>query len=250
MEITNSLSERTPQPVAASDPARLLDEMVSTLESLEAAIAGLQALREYTLAMASRVADFMNDGGAVRPGFDAVRWDSCSAELAQRAVAAEIATATRANDRTLQRQIGQAVELLDRFPLTFNALAEGRINLAHARVIQEVGMVLDEPGALSRYEAVVVAFAEQQAPGRVRRMAVREAEKVQPEPLSNRHEQAHEERRVWVTPLPDAWPNSQRCCPQPWHTASTTESPRWRTRMQKRWQSGHLTLLNCVGALN
>ncbi|SDI93843.1 protein of unknown function, partial [Arthrobacter cupressi] len=214
MEITTALEERAPRTDAVTDPLLVLDGLVSTLQSVESAIAGLQALREYTLALASRVAEVladedMHDGGALPPGAGAVppglkdagRWDA--AELAQRAVAAEIATATRANDRTIQRQMGQAVELLDRFPLTFRALAHGRISLAHARVIQDAGTALADPAALSRYEAVVVACAEQQAPGRVRRLAVREAEKAQPEPLAARHERASAERRVWVNPLPD-----------------------------------------------
>ncbi|WP_120521126.1 HNH endonuclease signature motif containing protein [Arthrobacter celericrescens] len=210
METTTSLDGRTPQPAAAFDPLDVLDGLVSTLESVESAIAGLQALREYALAIASKVAEVMaaedmddggKNGGGAPAGFKGARWDA--AELAHRAVAAEIATATRANDRTIQRQMGQAVELLDRFPGAFGALAQGRISLAHARVIQDAGSGLDDPAALARYEAVVVECAERQAPGRVRRLAVREAEKAQPEPLITRHERACEERRVWVTPLPD-----------------------------------------------
>ncbi|NYD78332.1 HNH endonuclease signature motif containing protein [Arthrobacter cupressi] len=206
MEVTTSPDGRAPQTDAVTDPLLVLDGLVSTLQSVESAIAGLQALREYTLALASRVADVLADedihDDGVRPGLNAAaRWDA--AELAQRAVAAEIATATRTNDRTIQRQLGQAVELLDRFPLTFGALAHGRISLAHARVIQDAGSALEDPAALSSYEAVVVACAERQAPGRVRRLAVREAEKAQPEPLNIRHERAREERRVWITPLPD-----------------------------------------------
>ncbi|WP_245953785.1 HNH endonuclease signature motif containing protein [Arthrobacter silvisoli] len=215
MEITSSLEVMAPRS-AGSDPLVVLDGLVSTLQSVESAIAGLQALREYTLAIASRVADVLaeedtrdggkndggkNDGGAGPGAFRGLRWDG--AELARRAVAAEIATATRANDRTVQRQMGQAVELLDRFPATFQALARGRISLAHARVIQDAGTVLDDPAALARYEAVVVACAEHQAPGRVRRLAVREAEKAQPEPLAARHERAGAQRCVRVTPLPD-----------------------------------------------
>ena len=207
MEITTGLSERVPQS-AAPDPLQVLDGLVSTLQSLEQSIASMQAMREYTLAIASRLAEAMNDDGGLPPGFGpvppgsgSVRWDA--AELAQRAVAAEIATATRANDRTIQRQMGQAVELLDRFPATFGALAQGRISLAHARVIQEAGTALDDHESLARYESIVVPCAEQQAPSRVRRLAVREAEKAQPELLATRHDRACEDRRVWVTPLPD-----------------------------------------------
>ncbi len=199
MEITSNLSARAPHPDAGPDPLQVLDGLVSTLVSLESAIASLQGLREYTLGLASRVADVMS--GARPPGFNTARWDSV--ELAQRAVAAEIGTATRANDRTIQRQMCQAVELLDRFPATFGALAQGRIGLAHARIIQDAGTPLDDPAALARYEAVVVPCAEREAPARVRRLAVREAEKAQPEPLATRHERAAGERRVRVTPLPD-----------------------------------------------
>ncbi|WP_120520508.1 HNH endonuclease signature motif containing protein [Arthrobacter celericrescens] len=199
MEITSSLNGRA-QP-AAVDPLLVLDGLVSTLESLEQSIASMQAMREYTLALASRLAEAMNDDDATSPGAGSLRWDA--AELAQRAVAAEIATATRANDRTIQRQMGQAVELLDRFPTTFGALAAGRISLAHARVIQDAGTALEDPESLARYESIVVPCAEQQAPSRVRRLAVREAEKAQPELLETRHERACEDRRVWVTPLPD-----------------------------------------------
>jgi len=99
--------------------------------------------------------------------------------------------------------MGQAVELLTRFPLTFGALSDGRISLAHARVIQDAGTVLEGADALAAYETVVVACAEQRAPGRVRRLALREAEKAQTAPLADRHEIAREERRVWVDSLPD-----------------------------------------------
>jgi hypothetical protein len=147
MDTSTALREGTPQPDVVFDPLVVLDGLVSTLQSVESAIAGLQALREYTLALASRVADVMADDGG-QPGRGAGSWDLRSAELAQRAVAAEIATATRMNDRAVQRQMGQAVELLDRFPSTFEALAHGRISLAHVRVIQDAGTALENPDAL------------------------------------------------------------------------------------------------------
>ena len=204
MEITGLL-DRTPQAApsgsAAPDPAVVLDGLVSTLVSVESAIASLQAMREYTLALASGVAEAMNDDDGPGLGGAAGSWDS--AELAQRAVAAEIATATRANDRTVQRQMGQAVEFLDRFPATFAALAQGKISLTHARIIQDTGAPLDGTDALACYEAAVLPCAERQAPARLRRLAAREAEKAHPQALTARHEQAVAGRCVRVTPLPD-----------------------------------------------
>ncbi|WP_120523214.1 DUF222 domain-containing protein [Arthrobacter celericrescens] len=197
METTAGLREGTPQPDAVFDPVVVLDGLVSTLQAVESAIAGLQALREYTLALASKVAEVMDDDGG--PGQGVSAWGLRSAELAQRAVAAEIATAIRASDRTIQRQMGQAVELLDRFPATFGALADGRISLAHVRVIQDAGTSLDGPEALAGFEAAVLPCAEQQAPGRLRRLAGREAEKARPEALAARHERAVADRCVRVS---------------------------------------------------
>ena len=180
-------------------PVDALADLVSSLESLERVQSRLHAVREGLLVMASQLAEAMEDDGSVSGS----GWRAPARELAQRSVAAEIAAATRMSDRTVQRQMGQAVELADRFPLTFQALSDGRISLAHARVIQEAGAGLTDDETRGRYEAVVVNCAERQAPGRVRRVAVREAEKAQSEPLAERHERAREERRVWVNPLPD-----------------------------------------------
>ncbi|WP_120522801.1 HNH endonuclease signature motif containing protein [Arthrobacter celericrescens] len=180
-------------------PVDALADVVSSLESLERVQSRLHAVREGLLVMASQLAEAMEDDG----GVSGSGWRPPARELAQRSVAAEIAAATRMSDRTVQRQMGQAVELADRFPLTVQALSDGRISLAHARVIQEAGASLMDDEARGRYEAVVLGCAERQAPGRVRRVAVREAEKAQSEPLTERHDRAREECRVWVNPLPD-----------------------------------------------
>ncbi|MFJ3958009.1 DUF222 domain-containing protein [Arthrobacter sp. NPDC090010] len=185
---------------AVPDPESLLAGLVSSLVGIESALASLQAVREYTLAMAFRLAEVMTaeeDGGA--PGL----WDSRAAELAQRSVAAELAVATRASDRTLQRQMTTAAELLDGFPALFHAMLEGRLGRAQARVVQENGAVIVDPAARARYEEAVLALAETQTPGRLRRLAAREAEKAQRLPLSQRHERARAERRIWLNPLPD-----------------------------------------------
>ncbi|WP_120521642.1 HNH endonuclease signature motif containing protein [Arthrobacter celericrescens] len=196
---TGAASSREAQEGTDVVPVDALAEVVSALESVEVVLARLQAVREGLLAIASRVAVSMEpDGGAQVAG-----WDSRTAELAQRAVAGEIAAATRMSDRTVQRQKGQASELIASFPLTFDALAAGRISLAHARVIQDVGTVLSDADARAQYEDAAVGCAERQAPSRLRRVAVREAEKAHSEPLADRHERAREERRVWVNPLPD-----------------------------------------------
>ncbi|WP_083292399.1 HNH endonuclease signature motif containing protein [Arthrobacter sp. SW1] len=197
----NTVLDDAPQGDAVFDPAVALDNLVSTLQHVEAVMASLQAFREYTLAVAARVAEVMADGG---PGPGAAGVAGLGAvELAQRAVAAEIAAATRMSDRVVQRQMGQALELLGRFPGTFHALADGRISITHARVIQDAGTSLEDPETLAGFEAAVLPCAEKQAPNRLRRLAAREAEKAHPEALVVRHERAVAGRCVRVNPLPD-----------------------------------------------
>ncbi|MDP5228353.1 MULTISPECIES: DUF222 domain-containing protein [Arthrobacter] len=185
-----------------------LDALTAAIVAADRGIAQLQAGRELLLVMAVELSHGLidDDGdGAVGPGgaggdpFGEAR----AVELAERSVAAEIATATRTSDRSVQHQMGAAVELVERFPATLQAFTEGRISAAHVRVIRDAGTVIEDPAARARYEAAVLAVAEVQAPGRVRRLAAREAEKAQPEPLIVRHERACQERRVWLNPLPD-----------------------------------------------
>ncbi|MDP5228699.1 MULTISPECIES: HNH endonuclease signature motif containing protein, partial [Arthrobacter] len=180
-----------------------LSALTSAIVAADRGIAQLQAGRELLLAMAVELSHgLIDDDGAAGPGgdpFGAAR----AVELAERSVAAEIATATRTSDRAIQHQMGAAVELVERFPATLQAFSQGRISAAHVRVIRDAGTVIEDPAARARYEAAVLPVAEVQAPGRVRRHAAREAEKAQPEPLNIRHERACEQRRVWLNPLPD-----------------------------------------------
>src|SRR5690606_7091928 len=68
--------------------------------------------------------------------------DSREREMPIRALAAEIGAATRVNDRAVQARMGDAAALVERFPLTVAALAEGRIDKSHVDVIQAVGTSL------------------------------------------------------------------------------------------------------------
>ncbi|MBO9704153.1 MAG: DUF222 domain-containing protein, partial [Arthrobacter sp.] len=166
--------------------------------------AQMQASREMLLALAAGlVPSLTSDDDGVPAGFDPGTWEARAAGLAERSVAAEIGTATRTSDRTIQRQMAEAADLVTRFPETLRAFGEGRISLAHTRVIRDAAADLDDDGVRADYEARVVAHAENTAPQRLRRFAVREAEKVRPEALALRFERARAERRVWVSPLPD-----------------------------------------------
>jgi len=193
----------SPAAAPAADPWSALGELTAAIVAVDRVIAQMQASREMLFAVATQLSPALMEDDVVPPGFDAVRWDSRTAELAEHAVAAEIGTATRTSDRTIQRQMAQASDLVARFPVTLKALSEGRISLAHTRVIREAAVDLDDHAAREAYESLVVARAEQETPHRLRRFAAQEAERAHPEPLEDRFERAHGERRVWVAPVRD-----------------------------------------------
>ncbi|SEC20957.1 HNH endonuclease signature motif containing protein [Arthrobacter woluwensis] len=193
-----------PASAAVTDPWDALGALTEAIVGADRLIAQMQASREMLLALAAGLAPSLKcDDDGVPAGFDPLTWDARAAELAERSVAAEIGTATRTSDRTIQRQMAEASDLVVRFPETLRALGEGRISFAHTRVIRDAAAGLDDDGVRADYEARVVAYSENAAPQRLRRFAVREAEKVRPEALGLRFERARAERRVWVSPLPD-----------------------------------------------
>ncbi|MEZ2371612.1 DUF222 domain-containing protein [Arthrobacter sp. RCC_34] len=193
-----------PDSAAVTDPWDALGALTEAIVAADRVIAQMQASREMLLALAAGLAPSLtSDDDGVPAGFDPLTWDARAAELAERSVAAEIGTATRTSDRTIQRQMAEAADLVVRFPETLRAFSEGRISLAHTRVIRDVAADLDDDDVRARYEARVVAHPENSVPQRLRRFAVREAERVRPEALALRFERARAERRVWVSPLPD-----------------------------------------------
>jgi|GEM_PF-5495556 len=210
MEQSSRSGSGSPPRFEVAEALRVLSEMATSLASIDVAIARLQAVRESTLAFAGVLAEYMaqageeavagqsSDDGAAGQGARAA--DSRLLEMAQRAVAAELATATRTNDRVLQRQMGQAAELLGRFRGTFDALADGEISLNHARVVQDTALDLPHH-AIRAFEKAVLPCARSQATARLKHLAAREAECPPPEALPRRHERAKAGRRVCVTSL-------------------------------------------------
>ncbi|MDQ1215545.1 hypothetical protein QE411_000400 [Microbacterium arborescens] len=61
-------------------------------------------------------------------------------EMALRGIAAELAGVFVATDRTMQRRIDEARDLVENYPVTMAAWEDGRIVRGHVRVIQEIGM--------------------------------------------------------------------------------------------------------------
>lgn len=171
----------------------LLSEIVSSLESVEASINGMQAVRAGLLAAAERIAHEMAEEGD-HPDHG---------ELAHRSVAAEIGVALRLSDRTVQGQMGEAAILAERFPAILAAQGKGRVSRAHAKIICEAGAHLKDPTDRAAFEEQALAVAEAETPGRLRGIVRRLAESFQERSLQERHDDARKARGVCIVPLED-----------------------------------------------
>ncbi|MEJ1086890.1 DUF222 domain-containing protein [Microbacterium sp. Mu-80] len=168
-----------------------LDELVDLAQSLERSISGMMAARDGVLALAARWAS------------DAAS-DADEADISYRAVAAELATALRVSDRTVQRRMAGAELLVERFPSVWAAQGAGEIAAGHARVIVDAGVRIEDPVAREEYAARVLEFARDESPNRVRPIAERIAQQYQPRSIEERHDGARQERGAWVRDHPDA----------------------------------------------
>ena len=124
-------------------------------------------------------------------------------EMPLRAMAAELAVASRMNDRTMQTHLYDAHRLVNDFPDSWNALHEGRISRAHTSVIVDTGRELDERAARGAFENDVLAYAETTSPARVRSYAEQVAENLNPKSMQERHDRAVLDQRIWVDDLRD-----------------------------------------------
>jgi hypothetical protein len=128
-------------------------------------------------------------------------------ELARRAVVAELATALRVPERTMQRWVSDAWELARRLPATLGALRAGTIDEAHTRVIIDETTDLDDAAARSRLDRELAFRAASTTAAGLRRIARRLREDVLAETLAERHARARAERRIELEPARDgmAW---------------------------------------------
>lgn len=185
----------TPAPTTEQRELALLDSLVTSIAETRAAVAALQAFEVTLLVSAEALADEQ-----------ASRLASSSSrerEIPRRSIAAEIATATRTSDRTLQRRMDEASALTRDFPVAVSALGAGRIDRAHLTVISETGSSLTDAAARADFEQAAVSLAERETPGRLRPLLRTLAERLEPTSIDSRHAAAKEQRGVWVQDLDD-----------------------------------------------
>ncbi|WP_125131372.1 HNH endonuclease signature motif containing protein [Microbacterium sp. 10M-3C3] len=124
-------------------------------------------------------------------------------EVEERSIASEIGAALRVHDRAIQNRMHAALELVEDYPATLDALAESRISARHAMVIVEEGRDLVDPDTRALYERTVLERAFLVTAPAARTFAMQVAQELHPRSITERHAEAVQKRRVWVQDLGD-----------------------------------------------
>lgn len=178
----------TAPPGGAAEIEALLDELSQIRRELSA----LHARELTVLASALELAERQTVGST-----------SDDHDIPVRSIAAQIAAELRAADRTIQRRLSTASVIVSRFPATLSALRDGSIDRAHAHVIVDAGLAIDDDTARATYETAALDLARRETPGRLRPAVRTLAARLHPVDLEERHRRAAEARGVWVRELDD-----------------------------------------------
>lgn len=197
------MTTTTPRFDESDDPSDLaLASVTRRLVAVESEIRRLEARRSELYADALDIA-------AVESPLESSTPTGLGAELAYRAVRAELATALHLSEQSIERRMHRAWELRHCYPRVLEAYASGAVSEQHVQTILEAGAVLgsgEDIDAVFRraaYEEQVLEYAARTSPNRLRPEARTLAEQFAEVPLDARHEWARRERRVWIAAAPD-----------------------------------------------
>lgn len=183
-----------------SDPH--YDDWAATLGVL---VADVAAVHQQIAALQARQAALLSDAVALAVERDTTRSESSrrrNADLGMREVCAELATAMRLSDRSVQLRMSDASTVTSRYPMTLEAWRSGRIDSAHAAVIVDAGVVVPDE-VVARYEAIIVPIAESETAGRLRSIARAVAAQRAPEAVGERRRRTIDARGVQLVDLED-----------------------------------------------
>ncbi len=125
-------------------------------------------------------------------------------EFAYRSLRAEIALVLGTSEHRAERLMDLAFRTTTSYPNLMRRLKAGEINIQHAQVISDEGMLIpigDDPVLVERraaYEQTTLEAALVETPTRLRPIARSLAEKWSDSPIETRHERARTGRRVTV----------------------------------------------------
>lgn len=180
--------------VGPAGAPRDLADLVADVSAAEAALAAAEVARVRALAAVGRFA---------RDAMASTRASARASDMAMREVASEVAAACRLSDRTVQRDIGEAMVLVDSFPSTVHAWASAAISRRHVRVIADAGidLPLDRRGEFDR--VAVALAAEVSSPGRLKSRLGTAVQRLHPRTVTERHRAARGARCVRLVPGAD-----------------------------------------------
>lgn len=178
-----------PAPRPASDDgfSRQSDELIHSLVEIQRQIHQLEALKAKALAKCWQLG--LDHADKSSPGeFD----------LALRSITADAGAALRVNDRTMNIWMSRAHDLAQAYPDTIATLGKGEISLSHAHVVQEFGQQITKEEHRQAYEEIVLRHARKLSVNRLRPIARRTAARFLAKTLTQRHQDAVKDRRVWL----------------------------------------------------
>ena len=170
-----------------------LTAIVAAVRRADAVLAAAEADRVRALARAGELARELAAGKPSR-----VR----EHDMALRSIAATIGVPACVSDRSMQRQIGDATRLAERYPGTLDARGQGEITRQHVYAIQDAAADLPDE-TVPAFEAEALERCRRDTVGRVRAELEILAQRMHPRSFAERHASAREHRRITTSPLPD-----------------------------------------------
>ena len=173
-----------------------LERVVSDVRATRVHIARLQAQEARLLADAADIV-LTREAGRRATGLRTAN------DLALREVSSELGAAMRLSDRTVQARMSSASTLVEAFADTHRALADGRIDSAHAAAIVDCGASISDPLMRGQYERILLEAAEFETPPRLHAIARVVAARIDPELAAELQRRAAGRRRIRVVDLED-----------------------------------------------
>ena len=182
-----------------------LTSIVAAVQQADAALAAAEAARIRALARAGELARELAMGKPSR-----VR----EHDMGLRSVAATIGVPARVSDRSMQRQIGDAERLAERYPGTLEARAQGEITRQHVYAIQDAAADLPDE-VIPAFEAEALDRCRRDTVGRVKAELEILAQRMHPRSFVERHASARERRDITTRALPDGMSSLLLVAPTP-----------------------------------
>jgi len=162
----------------------------------------LSAIRRERAMLDAREARLLAEAMGIA-GDQILRSGAPGGDLPARSMAAEFAAMLRESPRTMLARMNEAHLLVEDFPATVDAMADGTLTAGHARAIVAEATHLADTDLLATYEERAIGVAAASTVAQTRTACRGIAESLCPTPTAERHATAFEARSVRLRELPD-----------------------------------------------